>query len=124
MKNSALVIRVWRAGGGSVDVWSVHFAGIIAYALISVAAQAQWNVGTRPSKPELEAQIAQLRVESRVLVALAQAGFSALSPRAAPFRSSRHLEGTRRPHGVHRLHRLPANGCNSRGRVHDGFASR
>ena len=80
MKNSALVIRVWRAGGGSVDVWSVHFAGIIAYALISVAAQAQWNVGTRPSKPELEAQIAQLRVESRVLVALAQAGFSALSP--------------------------------------------
>ena len=66
MKNSALVIRVWRAGGGSVDVWSVHFAGIIAYALISVAAQAQWNVGTRPSKPELEAQIAQLRVELRV----------------------------------------------------------
>lgn len=81
MKHSTLIIRVWRAREGSDGVSSMRFARIITCAMISVAAQAQWNVCARSSQPELEAQIAQLKAELRVLVASAKAGLNVLSPR-------------------------------------------
>jgi formylglycine-generating enzyme required for sulfatase activity len=55
-------------------------SGIIACAMISVAAHAQSNTGSPPAQPELVARIAQLKADTAALVASAQSRLGALSP--------------------------------------------
>ena len=82
MKKFARVDRILLADGTGVrpPLWPARIAGIIACAMISVAAQAQGGEGSSPGRPEIDARIAQLKAETAALVASARTRLDALSP--------------------------------------------
>src|SRR5215468_6783606 len=89
MKKFVSVVRVLLADtpGCRPSSWSAAVAGGVACAMISVAAQAQGGEASSSGRPELEARIAQLKVETAGLVASGRSRLDALSPQqrlAAP----------------------------------------
>ena len=82
MKKFTHVDRILLADRAGVrpPSWPARIAGIIASAMIPVAAQAQGGGVSPPGPPELAARIAQIKAETAALVASARPRLDALSP--------------------------------------------
>ena len=82
MKKFVRVVRISLADEAGVrpPSWSARIAGIVACAIIPVAAQAQGSQASSPSRPELQARIAELKADTAALVASARQRLDALAP--------------------------------------------